>query len=234
MIEWPSEIDIAIMEDIVSFEKLIAKEQKVLDTIIAYNSLTIVYKKWDNYSRYYKYKNLYDRTVEKLKELYLKEREVKSNNSHKIWEIPVCYDLCFGLDLEELAIQKKLSVEEIIQLHSEATYSIYFIGFQPGFLYLGGLHEKLHTPRRSTPRLRVEKGTLGIGGVQTGVYPQNSAGGWNLIGKSPVQFFEVSKSNPCFAKAGDQIRFVPIDLESYNKIDEEVKKGNYKPKFSKS
>lgn len=218
LIEWPTKIDENIIQDIVAFEKRV-KNENVLDTIIAYNSLTIRYKDRIDFKS----------QVFQLKEFYnLKQDERKQES--RLWKIPVCYDIKFGLDLKEIAEAKSLSVEEVIQLHSEPQYLIYFLGFQPGFLYLGGLNTEIQMPRRSNPRLRVEKGSVGIGGEQTGVYPQNSAGGWNLIGNSPVNFFDVSKEQPCFAQAGDRIQFESVDLDTFYKIEDSVQSGTYKIK----
>lgn len=224
LIEWPARIAPEIIQDITSFEKLVTKDQKVLDTVIAYNSLTVRYK--------YVQKN-FSKAVAILKELYAMNRTIEATRQ-KNWQVPVCYDLQFGLDLEALSREKQLSVDEIIGLHTAANYLIYFLGFQPGFLYLGGLNSELHTPRKANPRLRVEKGSVAIGGEQTGVYPQNSSGGWNIIGKSPIDFFDITKSKPCFAKAGECIQFVSVDLETYEQIVDEVKQGRYQLKFSKS
>ena len=116
-------------------------------------------------------------------------------------------------------------------MHTSSQYLVYFLGFQPGFLYLGGLDSRLHNPRRSNPRLRVDRGAVAIGGEQTGIYPQDSPGGWNIIGKSPVDFFDVSKSRPCFAKAGDYVQFKPVDVATFDEISKEVKQRDYKPKF---
>ena len=131
-------------------------------------------------------------------------------------------DVSFGIDLEEIANKKKCSVVDIIRLHTETDYLVYFIGFQPGFLYLGGLHRNLHIPRKSNPRVRVDKGSVGIGGSQTGVYPQDSSGGWNIIGKSPLNFFDINASESCFAKPGDRIQFVAVDIHSFYQIEREV------------
>lgn len=221
LIEWPEKIDPEIIQDITGFEKEVVKDPNVLDTVIAYNSLTIRYS----------YINDFSKTVAELKELYAMDR-VKEKTQQKVWQIPVCYDPQFGLDLEELSKEKKLSIDEIIQLHTESNYLIHFLGFQPGFLYLDGLNSKLHTPRKANPRLRVNKGSVAIGGEQTGVYPQDSSGGWNLLGKSPINFFDISKSEPCFAKAGEFIRFVSVDLETYHQTLDEVQQGSYELKFS--
>ena len=231
LIEWPSRIDPAIIQDIVSFEKQVSKHQKVVDTIIAYNSLTILYQHIYDYSIDYQYQNNFTNAVAELKKLYVKER-TKERIQQKVWQIPVCCDIQFGIDLEEIAQQKKLSVDEVIQLHTQPKYLIYFLGFQPGFMYLGGLDERIHTPRRPTPRLRVEKGSVGIGGEQTGIYPTETSGGWNIIGKSPIDFFDISKSKPCFAKAGEFIQFVAIDLNTYEQIVKEMHRGTYQLKCS--
>lgn len=230
IIEWPSRIDPEIIQDITSFEKLVSKQQKVIDTVIAYNSLTVSYKHMYNYSMHYRHRKDFERTVNKLKELYAMERSQKLSKQ-RIWQIPVCYDLQFGLDLEEISQEKNLSVDEVIQLHTQSEYLIYFLGFQPGFLYLGGLDAQIHMSRRSNPRLRVNKGSVAIGGEQTGVYPQDSSGGWNIIGKSPIDFFDISKSKPCFAKAGEFIQFVQVGLETFHQISEAVDQGKYKLKF---
>lgn len=230
LIEWPSKVDPEIMQDIVSFEKLIAKDQKVIETIIAYNSLTVRYEYMYNYSLHYKYHDSHSKAVKKLKEIYQQKQDVKKQKS-KTWKIPVCYDAKFGLDLEEVSQANQLPVDEVIQLHSSTSYLIYFLGFQPGFLYLGGLDEQIHIPRRNNPRLRVEKGSVGIGGEQTGIYPQDSSGGWNIIGKSPINFFDIQKPKPCFAKAGDKIQFIPVDLDAFYEIEDSVRKGTYLIKY---
>lgn len=224
LIKWPSRIDPEIIQDITSFEKIVSKDQTILDTVIAYNSLTIRYK--------YE-KNHFSKKIVELKELYAMDRTIKKTRQ-KVWEIPVCYDEQFGLDLKALSEEKKLSLDQIIKLHTKPNYLIYFLGFQPGFLYLGGLNSKLHTPRKSNPRLRVDKGSVAIGGEQTGVYPQDSSGGWNIIGKSPVDFFDLTQSNPCFAKAGECIRFVSVDLKTFYQIESAVQQGSYQLKFSRS
>jgi inhibitor of KinA len=233
LIEWPARIDAEMIQDIASFEKVVAKQQKVVDTVIAYNSLLIQLQHRYNYSNHHKHRKDFSKTVAELKELYAMER-TRQVSGEKVWQIPVCYEEQFGLDLQELSKAKNLSVKEIIQMHSQPKYLIYFLGFQPGFLYLGGLDKQLHTPRKANPRLRVAKGSVAIGVEQTGVYPQDSSGGWNIVGKSPIDFFDISQSNPCFAKAGDFIQFVSVDLETYERISEEVKAGRYQLKFQES
>lgn len=231
LIEWPAKIDSQIIQDITSFEKLVVQQQQVVETIIAYHSLTICCDFRSAVTSVKEPSVNFEIEIQKLKKLYTRNRVNYARTQQRVWQIPVCYDLKFGIDLKEIAQIKKISTTALVNLHSEARYLIYFIGFQPGFLYLGGLHPRIHMPRRSNPRLYVEKGSVAIGGAQTGVYPQGSPGGWNIIGKSPIDFFDILKSKPCFAKAGDFIRFVPVELEIFHEISREIKQGQYQVKF---
>ena len=212
LVEWPVNISQEIIQEIISFERQVKEIDAILDTIIAYNSLLIRYQN-----------PIVDKelTISQLKNKYTASSYVIKQDQF-LWEIPVCYDASFGIDLEEIANKKKCSVTDIIRLHTETDYIVYFIGFQPGFLYLGGLHQNLHIPRKSNPRVRVDKGSVGIGGAQTGVYPQNSSGGWNIIGKSPLNFFNMKATNPCFAKSGDRIQFVAVDIHTFYQIEREA------------
>ena len=224
LIEWPSRIDKKICEDVISFKNKILKNsaKQIIQVINTYSSLTIIYHSTINV--------IYDDILD-LKSLYEQEVDEEITKKYR-WEIPVCYETQFGIDLEELGDGNELTKSEIIELHSSAIYTVYFIGFLPGFLYLGGLDQKLHIPRKSNPRLRVEKGSVAIGGAQTGIYPSISAGGWYVIGNSPISFFNVKAKEPCFAKASDEIQFKSIGLSAYNNIQSEVEKGKYKLKKS--
>jgi inhibitor of KinA len=139
------------------------------------------------------------------------EGEGRSN----IVNLPVCYDVEFGPDLLELANHAKISPEEVIQLHSSATYLVYFLGFSPGFAYMGGLPAKLHMPRLATPRGQVAGGTVGIAGSQTGIYPVGSPGGWRLIGRTPWRMFDPHADPPTRLQPGDTVRFSAIDRATF-------------------
>ena len=132
--------------------------------------------------------------------------------------IPVCYDEEFGLDIERVMTHTSLTAEEIIQRHTKPLYTVYMMGFLPGFPYLGQLDETLATPRLATPRRSVAKGSVGIGGNQTGIYPLESPGGWNMIGKTPIELFSIDRSEPFFLQAGDSLQFVPIKKSEFYKI----------------
>jgi inhibitor of KinA len=130
-------------------------------------------------------------------------------------EIPVCYGGEFGPDLAVVAAHCGLGADRIVALHSGADYLVHAIGFAPGFAYLGGLPEKIHAPRRATPRTSVPAGTVGIGGEQTGVYPLATPGGWNLIGRTPRKLFDVALAEPALLHAGDRVKFRAISAEEF-------------------
>lgn len=131
-------------------------------------------------------------------------------------EIPVCYGGEFGPDLPAVAAHAGLAADAVVALHSDAAYDVEAVGFLPGFAYLGGLPERLHTPRRATPRPRVPAGAVGIGGARTGVYPVASPGGWNLIGRTPLSLFAAERAVPARLQAGDRVRFRPISRETFD------------------
>jgi len=135
-------------------------------------------------------------------------------------DIPVCYRREFGPDMETVAKTAGLGIEEVIQRHSAPDYLIYMVGFTPGFPFLGGLDEKLFTPRLKTPRMAVPQGSVGIANNQTGIYPITSPGGWQIIGRTPLTLFAPHRENPFLYQAGDRIRFIPISPEEYTDIKE--------------
>lgn len=217
--EWPPEINENILQDVLNFKLNIQNKyiKSKIQVTSAYNSILINYSSTID--------NINDEVLS-LKSLY-SSIKYNSNSKGMLWKIPVCYDDVFALDLDELSIEKKLSKSKIIELHSDTIYTVYFIGFLPGFLYLGGLDKSLHFPRKSAPRQQIKKGAVAIGGNQTGIYPNESPGGWNIIGNSPISFFDASKDMPCFAKAGDKIQFVPISVMEYQNISTSVEEGVY-------
>ena len=125
-------------------------------------------------------------------------------------EIPVRYGGQEGPDLEEVSRHAGLSPREVVETHSSAEYLVYFLGFSPGFPYLGGMPEKIATPRLAQPRKHVPAGSVAIGGAQTGVYPVASPGGWRIIGRTPLRLFRPEASPPVLLEMGDRVRFVPL------------------------
>ncbi|PTI36702.1 allophanate hydrolase, partial [Staphylococcus succinus] len=122
---------------------------------------------------------------------------------HKTIHIPVLYGGKYGQDLGEVANYNEISTDEVVQMHTNNTYLIYMLGFMPGFPFLGGLHAKLHTPRRQDPRTRIPAGSVGIANNQTGLYPKESPGGWQIIGRTPLNVFDINREAMCLYAAGD-------------------------------
>ena len=219
LVEWPTKIDENILYDLINFKKSLYNHlfESTIQIKSAYNSLLITYDNTiDNINN----------EVSALKALYFAKKRLQKDK-FKLWRIPVCYDDCFALDLDEISNQSNLSKKEIIRLHSGTIYTVYFIGFLPGFLYMGGLDSRLFFARKSTPRLQINKGAVAIGGGQTGIYPNDSPGGWNIIGRTPISLFDSNKEQPCFVKAGDKIQFAPIGLKEYQDISTLVGAGVY-------
>lgn len=144
-----------------------------------------------------------------------------------VTEIPVLYGGDWGPDLEYVARYNGLTLEEVVKIHSSVNYLIYMLGFAPGFPYLGGMPEKIATPRLKKPRVCIPAGSVGIADRQTGIYPLESPAGWQLIGRTPVRLYDPDRETPILLKAGDYIRFRPINREEYNSIAKEVNSGRY-------
>ena len=133
-------------------------------------------------------------------------------------EVPVCYESQFAPDLEEVAAHAGLSVEEVVIRHSNAVYRVTCVGFTPGFPYLSGLPAGLATPRRASPRKEIPAGAVAIGGMQTGIYPRKSPGGWNIIGRTPLRLFDIKRDPPALFRAGDRVRFRKISAIEFEQF----------------
>nr|WP_304185807.1 5-oxoprolinase subunit PxpB [Hafnia alvei] len=145
--------------------------------------------------------------LEKLQQWWEESESAQPEVRHI--DIPVIYGGAEGPDLEEVARLHNLTTRQTVEMHSSAEYVVYFLGFQPGFGYLGGLPDALHTPRRAVPRVKVPQGSVGIGGSHTGVYPLASPGGWQIIGNTPLALFDPQASSSTLLRPGDSVRFVP-------------------------
>lgn len=217
LIEWPNKVEEDILNDILAFVQTLKQgklNENEWEFVPSYNSLTLIQRA----------KSIDFLVLSKKLKQWYAAMGLQNSQQKFLWRLPVCYDLDFGIDLEEVSKVLNKSISEIIELHTNATYTVYGIGFLPGFMYLGGLAKELEIPRRATPRLKVEKGAVGIAGQQTGIYPQESPGGWNLIGNCFVSIFDAEKDAPCFVNVGDKIQFYAISRAEYNlhKIEAEV------------
>lgn len=182
------------------------------DVSIAFNSLTVFFDPWELYQ--YIQSSPLEFVTAWLQNLASKDTIAPVING-KEHLIPVCYDPSYGPDLDTLAAYQGLGREEVIRLHTSQAYYVFMVGFSPGFPYLGILPDELDTPRKASPALSVPAGSVGIAGKQTGIYPFNTPGGWNIIGRTPMKLFNISDANPCFLKAGDTVRFTRIDRQTF-------------------
>lgn len=153
-----------------------------------------------------------------LKQILQADIKISGSISAPI-KIPVCYDSEFGPDIASVAEGHRLSVGEVVRLHSSVIYRVYMVGFMPGFAYMGTVDERLVTSRKDQPRLHVPAGSVGIAGAQTGIYPIDSPGGWQIIGRTPLRLFNADMPAPCLLSAGDQIQFLSIDKEEFLRTD---------------
>jgi inhibitor of KinA len=210
LVEYGDTIDPEINRKVRTVALALEKTQAagIIEVIPTYRSLMIVYDPVVT-------------QVERLEEVLRKVEEYWGELEiplPKHIDIPVCYGGDFGPDIDFVAETHGLSRNEVISIHSGTTYRIYMIGFTPGFPFLGGLPEVLHTPRLETPRLLVPAGSVGIANNQTGVYAIESPGGWRLIGRTPVKLFDPSRESPFLYRAGDLIRFKSIARDEFHRL----------------
>lgn len=196
-------------------------EDTLMDTIIevipAFTTVTVFYVVTEEF-QYRDIKNIIEKTLVEMKDF--------NSNKQRMIEIPVCYGGEHGPDLEFVAKHNDLSVEEVIAIHSSGTYEVNMIGFAPGFPFIDGMSEKIAAPRRTTPRLRIPERSVGIAGMQTGVYPIETPGGWQLIGRTPLNLFLPDEDIPSLLQAGDRIIFKPISEAEYAEMEEAIHAAN--------
>jgi inhibitor of KinA len=187
------------------------------DIIIAYSSLCVYYdpivtRKRNNIST-----TVFEFVKQKLETSYL-ESSITAENDTRIICIPVCYSKNLGVDIDFLSKEKNISREEIIHLHKSKTYRVYMIGFLPGFSYLGKVDERLVISRKPKP-VPVAPGSVGVAGSQTGIYPLNSLGGWQIIGRTPLKLFDAQADIPILLNVGNQVKFDEISQEEFEHLN---------------
>ncbi len=197
-----------------------------VETVPAYTSLAVYY---DPVEVEKKNETVASTVQQTLQQLLETDAADQLTSSGALVEIPVCYDLSLAPDLNTTAEALKLSVEELINIHSGKKYNVFMIGFTPGFPYMGTVDERIFTQRKTQPRLKVEPGSVAIAGNQTGIYPFATPGGWNIIGRTPQLLFDRKRSNPFLLKAGDEVKFKPISKEEFemlSAVDTERSRSN--------
>lgn len=215
-VEFSSRIDAAVNARVIALAKSLADEPLpgVRETVPSYRSLLVCYD------------------PEAVRGAALAEAVQRraaaisdAASASRLWRVPLLFGGSAGLDLEDLARMKSLSVEELIALFVSPEYRVYMIGFAPGFAYLGGLPELLHTPRLPTPRQRLEAGAVGIGGEQANINSVAGPSGWRFVGRTPLRLFDPGRSEPFLFAAGDAVRFVPVSPADAAELDAAVAAG---------
>ena len=219
LVSFDNVIDLTINEKVIALHQAFANDffTGLDETVPAYSSLAVFYdavaiKKYNP-----AIKSIFDFVKEHTEQLIIGLDDMVTQNDEPIITVPVYYN---GDDLDDVANQHGITIEELISIHTEKSYRVFMIGFQPGFTYMGKLDERIATPRKASPRTEVPAGSVGIAGFQTGIYPFSSPGGWQLIGQTPILIFDKEKINPCLFKAGDNIKFVSISKETFENSNE--------------
>lgn len=168
--------------------------------------------------------------IERLKEIYANIDSIQLPPA-KVIEIPTVYGGEYGPDIEFVSQHNNISTDEVIKFHTSVDYLVYMLGFTPGFTYLGGLPREIETPRLKTPRTKIPAGSTGIAGKQTGIYPIESPGGWQLIGRTPLKLYDPKRNPPIILNAGDYLRFISIGEKEYKEILKLVEENKYEIKI---
>ncbi|MEQ1797734.1 MAG: 5-oxoprolinase subunit PxpB [Lacibacter sp.] len=218
LLSFGNTIDNAIHEKLMQVKRITEENPfpGFIETVPAYNSLTVFFnpvevKKTAG--------TISASVIHQLKQIIetAEQSSVQKVTASTI-TIPVCYDEEYGIDLNELSVELKLSIKEIIELHTKQQYKVFMIGFTPGFPYMGILDEHLFTKRKAQPRISVAPGSVAIAGNQTGIYPLSTPGGWSIIGRTPLKLFDQQKVNPFLLKAGDTIQFTSITKKEFTTL----------------
>jgi KipI family sensor histidine kinase inhibitor len=222
VIELSDQIDEQTSMRVVSFAQNLAglPIDGVVETVPTYRSLLVIYDPTRVRGR---------RLAELLHER-LAEALAAGGTARRI-VVPVVYGGTVGMDLDELADLKQMSSEALIALHASAQYRVYMIGFAPGFAYLGGLPEILHTPRIAVPRQRIEAGAIGIGGKQASINSVPGPSGWRFVGRTPLKLFDPTRSEPFLLRAGDKVRFRPVHADEAAELDAASIAGSLKAEW---
>ncbi len=196
--------------------------QWLIEYVPAFTTVTLFYQPCHASltTKYNKENSPYTEICKQLKALF-SHISPKGMMEPRTIEIPVCYGGTFGPDLAEVASHAQLTENDVIRYHTNGNYRVHMIGFAPGFPYIGGMPEEIAAPRKKSPRTKIPAGSVGIAGKQTGVYPIETPGGWQLIGKTPLKLFRPGEDSPSLLQAGDQIRFKAITPEAFDNWKED-------------
>ena len=219
MIDFGSIVSIDINEYVNNFANYVHEEinntnnkLQIINCVPSYNKILIQFNPLINN----KYK-----IISYLKQINLKKKYINKIDTDFI-EIPICYDSIFSLDLQDISKKLSISQNEIINLHLNTEFHVYMIGFMPGLPFMGNLDSRLYLERKLIPRSSLKKGSVGIVNKFCVIYPNTSPGGWNIIGRTPVNLFNKEISEPCLINAGKKVRFKKINLSQFNKMEKDL------------
>lgn len=214
-IEFGNEINEALNKKVLQLYNTLKQNAQpyILDLVPAYSSLAVYYDVMALKKNFPK-QNAFDSMADLIEELA--GNATKENRmAGKLLEVPVCYSEKFSLDMQLLCDEKKLDPQEVIKIHTSITYRVYMLGFLPGFCYMGSVDERIRMDRKQEPRMMVPAGSVGIAGEQTGIYPLESPGGWQIIGRTPLIIFEKDNEDPALFAAGDEVKFYSISEDEF-------------------
>jgi inhibitor of KinA len=219
LVSFENTIDEIINRKVIALHQLLAENNFIgfIESVPAYSSLAVFYDVQIVRKNYPINNTVFDFVKTFTEQLLMQVQdeypELQINNI----TIPVYYS---GDDLSLIAAMHQLSPEEVIHIHTSKIYRVFMLGFLPGFAYMGAVDERIATPRKISPRVKVAAGSVGIAGFQTGIYPLDSPGGWQLLGQTPLKIFDQKKENPCLLKAGDAVQFISINKEIFQELNE--------------
>lgn len=216
LVEFENRIDPEINAQVLRLKQSIdiAKMPGIIEVVPSYRSLLIQY-------------NCISTSLEQLSNAVnslIDKADANAGNA-RCWRVPVLYGGEAGCDLDEVARLHDMSTQDVIRLHSDAVFRVYMLGFAPGWCYLGGLPDALHTPRLKSPRLQVPKGCISIGGQQGMIGAMAMPSGWRLLGQTPVRSYDPKRQPPFIIEAGDEVRFYAVDSSEFQRLEQAAEKG---------
>lgn len=220
LVEFEQQMELAISQKVIALNELLENNKNIKYLIPAYHTLTIGLKESANLTEVYSAIQAIDFDV------------AKPSNKQEVTIIPTCYEAPFSPDIEEVKTLTGLSKEEIIHLHTTKTYHVFMLGFLAGFAYMGQTDHKLYVSRKNQPRLKVSKGAVGLAGNQTGIYPTEAPGGWQIIGTTPMHLFDPNSTPPALLKPGAKVRFRAISADEFKLIEIKISTGIYRTEKS--
>lgn len=217
-IDFGNVIDPGINEEAISLFHFLKNNplEGMIEAVPAYSSLTVYYDFIELRKKIKEDKTVFEWLKQKIDET-LKTGIVKTGIEENVVRIPVCYHSDFAIDIEKLTMQKNISLDDVISIHTASTYRVYMLGFLPGFSYMGPVNERISIERKPKPE-NVKAGSVGIAGRQTGIYPLDSPGGWQIIGRTPLKIFDSQLSNLTLLQAGDTVQFYSISKDEFEDI----------------